>query len=295
MIEQWLRGWVSAAAEQQPDLHREAAGYLGDRLRQPIGLTVTVHHRDLLARPAEGAGMTVAPARFRRSAARWWPWLRLLAVLVILAALVSLLGTKAFVAGLHVLTPGAMLAALGIGLATTVCNAMRWRLVAQRVGLRLPLADAITETYRATFLNAVLPGGVLGDVDRAFRHGRSSGDVARGARAVAIERTAGQLVVFVAALVVIPAEPALVMEVGRRLSRAPLLGFALVVAAVVLVAVLLARRANSTARRTSEPARWRRVLADTAADVRAGALARTAWPLLLLRRPPRWPATCCCS
>ena len=65
--------------------------------------------------------MTVAPARFRGAvgAARWWPWLRLLAVLAILVALVSLLGTKAFVAGLHVLTPGAMLAALGIGLATT--------------------------------------------------------------------------------------------------------------------------------------------------------------------------------
>jgi uncharacterized membrane protein YbhN (UPF0104 family) len=224
--------------------------------------------------------MTVAPARLRQSAARWWPWFRLLAVLAILAALVSLLGTKAFVTGLHVLTPGAMLAALGVGLATTVCNAMRWRLVAQRVGLRLPLGDAITETYRATFLNAVLPGGVLGDVDRAFRHGRSSGDVARGARAVAIERTAGQLVVFAAALVVIPAEPALVMEIGRRLSRTPLLGFGLVVAVVVLVAVLLARRAPAD--RTTEPARWRRVLGDTAADVRAGALARTVWPLLLL-------------
>jgi len=137
----------------------------------------------------------------------------------------------------------------------------------------------------------VLPGGVLGDVDRAFRHGRSSGDLARGARAVAIERTAGQLVVFAAALVVIPAEPALVMEIGRRLSRTPLLGLALVVAVVVLVAVLLARRAQGSRTRGSrtqdgrtrtEPARWRRVLGDTAADVRAGALARTAWPLLLL-------------
>jgi hypothetical protein len=51
LIEQWLSGWVAAAAEQQPDLRREAAGYLGDRLRRPIGLTVRVQHRDLLARP----------------------------------------------------------------------------------------------------------------------------------------------------------------------------------------------------------------------------------------------------
>ena len=99
-----------------------------------------------------------------------WP-----AVVGILVALVSLLGTKAFAAGLSVLSPGAVLAALGIGLVTTVLSALRWRLVAQRVGLALRLTDAIAETYRAIFLNAVLPGGVLGDVDRAVRHGRSNG------------------------------------------------------------------------------------------------------------------------
>ena len=51
LIEQWLTGWVTAAAEQQPDLRREVTGYLGDRLRRPIRLTVVVQHRDLLARP----------------------------------------------------------------------------------------------------------------------------------------------------------------------------------------------------------------------------------------------------
>jgi uncharacterized membrane protein YbhN (UPF0104 family) len=215
-----------------------------------------------------------------RPARSWWPWLRLLAVLAILAALVSLLGAKAFATGLHVLTPGSMVAALGIGLATTALNALRWRMVAQRVGLTLPLGNAIAETYRAIFLNAVLPGGVLGDVDRAVRHGRSSGDVGRGARAVAIERTAGQLVLVLAALVVIPAEPAVVLEIARRVSRAPLIGLALVVLVAALVGWLLVRR-RSRGATSAGPARLRRVLGDTAADVRAGALARGAWPLLL--------------
>jgi uncharacterized membrane protein YbhN (UPF0104 family) len=215
-----------------------------------------------------------------RPARSWWPWLRLLAVLAILAALVSLLGAKAFATGLHVLTPGSMVAALGIGLATTALNALRWRMVAQRVGLTLPLGNAIAETYRAIFLNAVLPGGVLGDVDRAVRHGRSSGDVGRGARAVAIERTAGQLVLVLAALVVIPAEPAVVLEIARRVSRAPLIGLGLVVLVAVLVGWLLLRR-RSRAATSAGPARLRRVLGETAADVRAGALARGAWPLLL--------------
>ncbi len=217
-----------------------------------------------------------------RPGPRWWPWLRLLAVVGILVALVSLLGTKAFAAGLSVLTPGSMLAAVGIGLATTVLNALRWRLVAERVGLRLRLGDAIAETYRAVFLNAVLPGGVLGDVDRAVRHGRRNGDVGRGARAVAIERTAGQVVLLAAALVAILAEPAILVEIGRRVSRAPLLGLALVVVLCVVVGGLVSRRRGRTGPAASAPGRWRRLLHATAADVRAGALSRGAWPLLLL-------------
>jgi uncharacterized membrane protein YbhN (UPF0104 family) len=212
-----------------------------------------------------------------RRPGRWRPWLRLAAVLAILVALLSLLGTKAFAAGLHVIGPGAALAALGLGLFTTVLNALRWQLVARRVGLVLRLDDAVAETYRATFLNAVLPGGVLGDVDRAVRHGRSSGDVGRGARAVAIERSAGQLVLFAVALVVILAEPALVLEIVDRARRVPLVGVAVLVALVALAGMLVVRH-----RRAPSAGRWRQLLGDTAADVRAGVLSRTAWPLLLV-------------
>ena len=48
--------------------------------------------------------------------------------------------------------------------------------------------------YRSQFLNTVLPGGVLGDVHRALAQGQDVGDVGRGLRAVAWERSAGQLV-----------------------------------------------------------------------------------------------------
>ena len=49
---------------------------------------------------------------------------------------------------------------------------------------------AIAAYYGSQFLNSTLPGGVLGDVDRAVRHGRTVEDVGRGARAVAGERAA---------------------------------------------------------------------------------------------------------
>ncbi len=50
---EWFAGWVGAACEQRPELAAPAAPYLGQRLRQARAgrLGVTVHHRDLLARP----------------------------------------------------------------------------------------------------------------------------------------------------------------------------------------------------------------------------------------------------
>lgn len=47
---EWLRGWVSAACEQDPGLQDEADAYLNRRLAGD--LHVIVHHEDLLALPA---------------------------------------------------------------------------------------------------------------------------------------------------------------------------------------------------------------------------------------------------
>jgi glycosyltransferase 2 family protein len=61
--------------------------------------------------------------------------------------------------------------------------------------------------YRSLFLNVTLPGGVVGDVHRGVSHGRDTSDVGRGLRAVAWERSAGQVVqvvLTVAVLLVLP-------------------------------------------------------------------------------------------
>lgn len=51
---QWLTGWLAAACEQQPELRPQALTYRRRRLTeiQSGRLSVTVHHTDLLARPA---------------------------------------------------------------------------------------------------------------------------------------------------------------------------------------------------------------------------------------------------
>jgi hypothetical protein len=53
LIEEWLRGWLAAAAEQQPDLAAHAADYLHRRLSACAAgdLRVVVGHVDVLALP----------------------------------------------------------------------------------------------------------------------------------------------------------------------------------------------------------------------------------------------------
>jgi uncharacterized membrane protein YbhN (UPF0104 family) len=180
-----------------------------------------------------------------------WPWLRLLAGLGIIAALVWWHSTGAFVDALHAVDAPALAAALLIGLITTVLSAARWRLVARRLGVRLPLADAVVDYYRAQFLNAVLPAGILGDVHRAVNHGQRSG--ARGVRAVFLERVTGQIAPVVVGVALLATRPAVLS------ALAP----ALITLAVALGGLLLV-------------ARWRRrALAGTFGDVRA---VLAAWP-----------------
>jgi len=73
--------------------------------------------------------------------------------------------------------------------------ARRWQLTAHALEIRLGLGVALREYYLAQLLNAVLPGGVLGDVGRAARM-RKWSDWARAGQSVAAERLVGQVAMF---------------------------------------------------------------------------------------------------
>lgn len=94
----------------------------------------------------------------------------------------------------------ALLAAMVLSVAQVVLSAWRWCYTARRLGLVLSMAVAVREYYLATFINQVLPGGVLGDVHRAWRHSLDSGARLASAHAVMIERLSGQLVMIAVAL-----------------------------------------------------------------------------------------------
>jgi glycosyltransferase 2 family protein len=210
-----------------------------------------------------------------------WPWLRALAGLGILVALLARLGSETVLDGLRAIDVGAVLAALGIGLATTVLSAWRWCLVARGLGLPLGLWEAVAHCYRALFLNSVLPVGVLGDVDRAVTHGRRAGDLGRGVRAVALERCAGLVVSVVVGMAALLIRPELLAAAVGFLVPGAAAAVALVVAlAVVVLAVVavLGRRAG----RGPHPSRLRAALRTGVADARAGLFTTGTWPGVVL-------------
>jgi hypothetical protein len=136
-----------------------------------------------------------------------WRWVNLAVAATTLAVLVWRLGTGPFLDGLSAVDAWALAAASGLAVLTTICSAWRWRIVARGLGVELPLGAAVAAYYRSLFLNVTLPGGVVGDVHRGVSHGRDTSDVGRGLRAVAWERSAGQVVqvvLTVAVLLVLP-------------------------------------------------------------------------------------------
>jgi uncharacterized membrane protein YbhN (UPF0104 family) len=200
-----------------------------------------------------------------------WAWIRVLGGAAIIGLLMWRLGTGAFLDGLRVIDGGTVLAAFGIGVATTVFSAWRWCLVARGLGMQLSLRAAVADYYKALFLNAALPGGVLGDVDRAVKHGRDEGDVGRGVRAVVLERTAGQIVLIAVGVTVLCTVPSPVLsQLGRHGPRVALIAGS--VGAVAVVILLGARRLR---RGTSRAARAART---GFAEIRTGLLARRKWP-----------------
>jgi len=170
-----------------------------------------------------------------------WTWVRLAGGLLVLAVLVARLGTGPFVDGLRSTSAWTFLVATGVTVLTTWCCAWRWRAVATALGADLTIGTAVAAVYRAQFLNVTLPGGILGDVDRAVGHGRHLGSLGRALRAVVWERTLGQVVqvsLTLGILVVLPSP--------LRPSAALVAAVAVVVLACGLLATS-ARRSPRTA------------------------------------------------
>ena len=137
------------------------------------------------------------------------PWVRLglrvASSAAFLALVVALVDPAEVLGRLAMLEVGWVVAAVAVSVAQVVVSAWRWRYTAGRLGADLPLGSAVGEYYLATFLNQVLPGGVVGDVSRAWRHHRAEEGAetppTAAVHAVILERASGQIVMLAAAAV----------------------------------------------------------------------------------------------
>jgi uncharacterized membrane protein YbhN (UPF0104 family) len=183
-------------------------------------------------------------------------WLRLTTRLVVgigvLIAVIAHVGTGPLLHGLQSLNGGTIGAALLLTAVATAAAAWRWRVIATRLGVELRWWTAVGMYYQSQFLNTVLPGGIVGDVHRAVARGRSPESIKRTARAVAMERTAGQVVQFALALIVLACFGA---EFEGYLLATLAIGLGVIVVALVT---------------TAASVRGRRALLHEARELRAG-------------------------
>lgn len=152
--------------------------------------------------------------------------LRVLVPLLALGVIAYRFGFDAFRPALRVVSPLPLLVSLVLGVVIVAAQAARWRVVMHGADLPLRYRLALAECYRSSALNVVMPGGVAGDVLRAWRQRTGAPQGWRpGAGAVLAERAAGVCLLLAAAGAVLV------------LTVSPQLGAVAVVAAVVAWAV----------------------------------------------------------
>ncbi len=135
---------------------------------------------------------------------------------------------------------------VGLGLIVSVLqvlvSAWRWRFTAARLGIDLGRSRAFSEYYLGIFLNQVLPGGVAGDVSRAWRHARDTPRTGTAVWAVVLERASAQTVMTTVAVLCFLALPLASLPVRSALVA----GAATI--AVTVATLVLARRQRTTNR-----------------------------------------------
>ena len=158
-----------------------------------------------------------------------WRWLFTLGLL---GSVVVVLDLDELWQQLRRLPPSLLLPAFLLTGVQVALSAWRWRFTAQRLGLRLRYGRAVREYYLASFLNQVLPGGVVGDVGRAWRHSQETDKKLGAVNAVIIERLSGQL-----ALLLVVAWAVVWLSASGRFSQTLSVGWLLPVLAIGGLAV----------------------------------------------------------
>ncbi len=137
---------------------------------------------------------------------------RLVVTLAFLAIVALFVDMRAVLTRIAMLDLWWFAAALLISVPQYVLSAARWKLTASRLGADISFKTALSEYYLAVLGNLLLPGGVLGDAGRVYRHGKTmqtENGYGPALHAVLCERLSGQLALFIVMLLGLAARPLL--------------------------------------------------------------------------------------
>jgi len=186
--------------------------------------------------------------------------------IALLAGLAWWLDVRMVVSRLTQMRPIWVLLAVAISVVQVAVLAWRWRFTAGCLGVRLSFSAAWREYYLSIFLNQVLPGGIAGDVSRAWKQARAQTRLREpggpAVRAVIFERMSAQAVMTTVAVVSLLVLPVTV----NRGSRLVLVGAGAVAVLIVIAMVVWIRRQSSA------QSLWGQVLADLGAAHLSGAV-----------------------
>lgn len=160
--------------------------------------------------------------------------------------------------------PGWIVLALVISIPQVLLSAWRWQLTAGCLGAAIPFGEAVREYYLGSFVNQIMPGGVMGDAARAWRHARTLPSAREAWHAVLIERASGQLALLLCAALALACSPAFAAELLAALAHGGGGAPAGMMIVVGVLAVLL-RRPGAPLRRFAH-------------DIGRGLLASRVWP-----------------
>ncbi|CAM3906681.1 UPF0104 family protein [Vreelandella rituensis] len=132
---------------------------------------------------------------------------RPVASLIVLAGLFLWVSPQQVFQEIRGLAPAWVILALVLSGGQVALSAWRWWLTARCLKVPLGYAHALKEYYLGLLVNQLLPGGVVGDAGRAWRHAQHSRARGSAWRAVIIERTSGQMAVVILTLAALLASP----------------------------------------------------------------------------------------
>jgi uncharacterized protein (TIRG00374 family) len=136
--------------------------------------------------PQAASKKAASPARKRA-----WFWLRVAAVIAILAWVVERNGRERIAEALLSADPAWSLAALGVFLLSIAAGAYQWHLLLRIQGVGYGFRACFRSYYSGMFLNNFLPGTVGGDVLRVYDVHQRAGSFGKAAASTLLDRLMG--------------------------------------------------------------------------------------------------------